>query len=54
MVACEKFSQFLIEKIEQFLDAPASPVSSIQPVPAERSFCKFLPVSEDEIQKESN
>jgi hypothetical protein len=58
MVACEKFSQFFIEKIdkirEQFSDAPASSVSSIQPVPAEMSFCKFLPVSEDETRKVIN
>jgi hypothetical protein len=58
MVACENFLQFFIEKIdknrEQFSNAPASPVSSVQPVPAERSFCEFLPVSGDETRKVIN
>jgi hypothetical protein len=50
MVACD-FSQFFIEKIdkirEKFSDAPASPVSSIQPVPADIKgrFVSYFPLN---------
>jgi hypothetical protein len=55
MVACENFSQFFNKKVnkiqEQFPDASVSFVPVVHPSPAERSFCDFLPVSEDQTQK---
>jgi hypothetical protein len=58
MVACENFSQLFIEKInkiqEEFPNASVFSAPVVHPSPAERSFCDFVPVSEDQTRKAIN